>query len=332
MNGREGGFITMINSCKKSVWTKFHLRFKIFTKFREHYNNVLVSGPPGSGKTYGIITDKGFVRALYLFPNHNLRQRKAEEFGVDTDVYHNLIEDLAALDVPDDKRDSSIAWRKKKVNKYLSKYNVLVFDEVSMLTEHIRNIIFTRFPQCKIYFIGDIGYQIGPTHGAVINKSAFQHEEVLTDMKRCKDEYLKVILQNMRNAIDIGKYNVKKLISGLHTITLRELQKKYKVKDMILNYSNKEKDIYTKMFSHMKKYYITKCNNDHEFNTGEIYYEKPDYNHCELRHGYTTHSVQGDTFYDKIYINRDVLNNLQVLYTAISRAEYLHQIYIITDN
>ena len=52
----------------------------------------------------------------------------------------------------------------------------------------------------------------------------------------------------------------------------------------------------------------------------------------ELRHGYTTHSVQGETFYDNIYIDKEVIANKKLLYTALSRAEYLHQLHFITDN
>ena len=332
MNGREDGFITMVNSCEKNIWARFHFMFKLLSKPRTHYDTELISGAGGTGKTHGVITDTSFVRPLFLFPTHKLKQSKLDEHKIKADVYHNLVEDLTALDVPENERDETISRRMKKLEKFVNNYNVIIIDEASMLTENMREIIFTRFKSCKIIFVGDIGYQIGPTKGNPIDITAFMHITLLTELIRCKCEKLKNVLIKMRDAIDTRKYNAESLIYGIQTITTNELKNKYKVEDMILNYSNNEKDKYTEMFPHLEKYYVTKCSQDHEYNTGDIYYEKPNCKHYEMRHGYTTHSIQGETFKHNIFINRDVLNNLNVLYTAVSRAEYLNQVYIITDN
>jgi ATP-dependent exoDNAse (exonuclease V) alpha subunit len=53
----------------------------------------------------------------------------------------------------------------------------------------------------------------------------------------------------------------------------------------------------------------------------------------EKTNAFTTHSVQGETFYNKIFIDIEIIysNNLRLLYTAISRAKKLDQIYIVNN-
>ncbi len=334
MKGREEGFLTMMNSCDPLVWKKFHSHF-MTTSPRPHFQNELFSGKGGTGKTHRNMTDKGLIRVGYIAPNHKLKQVKCSEFNSSGDVYHNLIEDIKALDIPEDERPRAIDRRVAKLLSLIYLYNVLVIDECSMLSDKVREIIFTRFWMCKLIFIGDIGFQIGPYNEIPIRKTAFQHVTELIKNHRCKDAPLDKILDNIRETISkCGNRtcNVKEIINGIQTITVNELQKKYKVEDIILNFQNTEKDKYTKLFSHLEKFYVTKCSKNHEYNTGEIHFTKPATVNCELRHGYTVHSVQGETFKKNIFINEDVLNDLNVLYTALSRAEYLHQIYIITDN
>jgi hypothetical protein len=334
MKGRDEGFLTMMNCCDPHIWKKFHSHF-MMTEPRPHYQNELFTGKGGTGKTHRNMKDAGLVRVGYIAPNHKLKQVKCSEFNSTGDVYHNLIEDLKALDIQLDERPRVMERRIDKLRKLIARYNTLIIDECSMLSENVRQIIFTRFWMCKLIFIGDIGFQIGPYNEIPIQKSAFQHITELIKNIRCKDVPLDMILDNVRETISKSgnrAYNVKELISGLQTITINELQKKYKVEDIILNYQNTEKDKFTKLFPQLEKYYVTKCSKSHEYNTGEIYFTKPATINCELRHGYTVHSVQGETFKNNIYINEDVLNDLNVLYTALSRAEYLNQIYIVTDN
>ena len=63
---------------------------------------------------------------------------------------------------------------------------------------------------------------------------------------------------------------------------------------------------------------------------GELVYEKPDDKvNYELRHGYTIHSIQGETAKDKLFIEMNNMRSLRMLYTAFSRAQYLEQIILI---
>ena len=83
------------------------------------------------------------------------------------------------------------------------------------------------------------------------------------------------------------------------------------------------------MFSHIEKYKVTE--NRRKYKNGDIVFEKPKQK-CELRHGFTIHSVQGEDYENNIYISNMCphyhLNRM--FYTAISRTRTLDQIFIIS--
>ena len=64
---------------------------------------------------------------------------------------------------------------------------------------------------------------------------------------------------------------------------------------------------------------------------GSVVFEIPVGVRHEVRHGFTIHSVQGKTYKKKIYIDARRLFSAEMLYTAISRAEYWSQVIFIVD-
>ena len=80
-----------------------------------------------------------------------------------------------------------------------------------------------------------------------------------------------------------------------------------------------------------EKYMMIKRNKKYE--NGTILFEKPDVHKSlyEPRHAFTVHSIQGMTIKrpHKIFIDVSKFWLKEMLYVAISRAEYLDQIYII---
>ena len=105
----------------------------------------------------------------------------------------------------------------------------------------------------------------------------------------------------------------------------------YNVKDMILTRSNAVKDKYTELFSEYEKYIIK--NNTKKYSNGEIVYEKPKEPDvvCKQRHAFTTHSIQGETASNNLYICIDEMYDPKIIYTALSRAKYHDQIHLITS-
>ena len=106
------------------------------------------------------------------------------------------------------------------------------------------------------------------------------------------------------------------------------LEAMYKIEDMILTGTNELKDYYTQLFPTLQKYYVSE--NNRLYCNGDIVTgEKPEATQCELRHAFTTHSIQGETATNNLFIDSSRMFDSRMFYTAISRAKTLQQIYII---
>jgi hypothetical protein len=236
------------------------------------------------------------------------------------------------------------------------KYNVLIIDECSMITENEKKFILNTYKLCKIIFCGDLGYQIEPYFENDKNKSKeenlknkFNRREMTSDNfeyvenhlfnYRCKCDKLKEILSQLRQYIKLNAnsemirdyiYNIFKQHGRI--INIKNLKKIYKCEDMILTTTNDFKNKYNEIFKDMNKYYITSTNRI--YSNGEILIndEKPSGVSSEIRHAFTCHSIQGETAYDNLFIDiNDCFFGNRLLYTAISRAQYLEQIFLIDD-
>ena len=105
----------------------------------------------------------------------------------------------------------------------------------------------------------------------------------------------------------------------------------YTVDDLILAATHKSKDRYTEMFSHLEKYKITKKFNidDKMFYNGDIVFSKPSKGSYQLMHCFTIHSIQGETAENNLFIDISKRFSAHMLYTALSRAQYISQIYLV---
>ena len=311
MGEHEQGLITNINNCNPYWWAQFHLHFSK-TKPRTHYMTELFAGPGGCGKTHVNLTDIGLVRPLYVANAYKLTAAKHKDYNCDTDVVANL-------------------FTEQNFPHVLRKYNTIIIDEASMINEETRIKMFDRLGKhCKLVFCGDIGYQVDPSDGKRMDVTAFEHITTLTVNFRCLCPILADVLTKLRDVIDsrtLLPYDVL-LNANVQFIKRDRLIEIYNPVDMILTYTNSLAHQYTEWLSNHKKYRITKSEGD--FNRGEIYFIEPDTKHYELAHGFTTHSVQGETFHGKIYIDIQLIGHKQLIYTAISRARYFNQIYIVT--
>ena len=81
------------------------------------------------------------------------------------------------------------------------------------------------------------------------------------------------------------------------------------------------------MFPNLPKYMIKE--NTAKYNNNQIVFEDIKNVKREHRHGFTIHSIQGETARHKLFIDIRKQKSLRMIYTAISRAEYLSQIYLI---
>jgi hypothetical protein len=105
-----------------------------------------------------------------------------------------------------------------------------------------------------------------------------------------------------------------------------KLKTLYKIEDMILTGTKVSRDDYTDMFKDLKKYYVEETSRF--YSKGDIFIDEEPPKSI-IRHGFTTHSIQGETAHHNLYIDLNGMWDRRMLYTALSRAKYLNQIYLI---
>jgi len=285
-----------------------------FAPFRHNYHTELFLGAGGNGKTHYNITDTGLIHPLFCAPSHKLNAVKHKECGIAVYTWAALLSKNPMLEM-EIKRN----------------YNVLIIDEVSMMSEEEKWDLFEKYDMMKIIMCGDVGYQLpcfSTSHEDVktpFEITGFDNIQTFTINRRVKCHNLFVLLQHLRKCID-GKEKLN--LQCCERVSVNDVYKNYTVNDMIICRTNNKKDQWTKMFEDKQKWYITKRGPYHFAGEIIIADEKPEY--AEIRHGYTAHSLQGETCEHNIYIQlQDTGGDLHVLYTAISRARYLHQIKLI---
>jgi hypothetical protein len=282
-------------------------------EFKPFVLRELHTGVGGGGKTHKQLTDTGNIKVKYFAPSWKLARKKAEEYNVKVDVWYNLLTD-------DPERWGAIARN----------YNVLVIDEVSMMSNESKELIMERFNHCRIIMCGDIGYQLDNIgEGTPFKKELFDYYEEHNTNHRVKCKKLLFLLNKIRKMMASSPVVSSKEIKEYIINNFKKIKKieNYSVNDMILTYTNKRKDEFTEMYKDLEKYYITE--NTQNYSNGEIVLHKPLNTRCELRHAYTTHSIQGETTEHNLYIDITHINYKKMLYTALSRARYYDQIYLL---
>jgi hypothetical protein len=275
--------------------------------FKEEHNMVEVHlGCGGSGKTHAQLTDSGLVGVCYLAPSWKLARAKQKEYGITCDTTAKA-----------SSTDPSVYGRLKRFN------NVFIVDEVSMMNDEDKQQILSNFKGCKIIFCGDIGFQLPTFEGKPFSTKGMKviyHE----NNYRVRCPKLLGILNEIREMIDLNINIVNFVKAEFKTVTEFDYNH---IQDMILCRTHINKDKFTSKYKDLEKYYILKS--DRTYGRGEIYYEKPNTADCEIRHAFTIHSIQGETANGNLYIDMNGMTNNQMLYTAISRAKYFHQIHLI---
>jgi len=282
-------------------------------EFKPNYKRELHTGVGGGGKTHKQLTDTGNIKVKYFAPSWKLARKKAEEYNVKVDVWYNLLTD-------DPEKWGAIARN----------YNVLVIDEVSMMSNESKELIMERFNHCKIIMCGDIGFQLDNIgEGTPFKKELFDYYEEHNTNHRVKCKKLLFLLNKIRKMMASSPVVSSKEIKEYIMNNFKKIKKieNYSVNDMILTYTNKRKDEFTEMYKDHEKYYITE--NTQNYSNGEIVLHKPLNTRCELRHAYTTHSIQGETTEHNLYIDITHINYKKMIYTALSRARYYDQIYLL---
>ncbi len=215
-----------------------------------------------------------------------------------------------------------------------------VMDESSMYTDYIVNKVQNKNPNAKIHFLGDVDingtvYQLPPIKGVTADYSKMFH---ITHTKnfRVKDDNLLTALNKLRSHIkDRTTPDIFDL--GFNTILRSEVEPLYTPEDYILcatkSKNKKGNGDYVYQWTNLldktkpKKWLITK--NSKEYSNGDTLIQPNKPSNSELRHAFTVHQVQGITTKTKLFLDTRNLFDFRMAYTALSRAQYMSQIYLI---
>ena len=283
---------------------KFGNYYTYNSNFRENNLIEFHKGAGGTGKTHKLLTDSGLINKLFVAPCYKLARVKETEYNIDATVLNKLLYSDKFID-------------------YYNKYNVLIFDECSMMNTTEKKEIIKKFNRHKIFFVGDFRHQLPPIEGEEIKPENFKYNIVEHNINyRCKCQKLKKILDELRYRISKDEYYFNIRDFKFKTIKLKDIQ--YSPEDIIITVSNKKKDIITDQFKHLNKFVVLE--NTQTYSNTQILLQKPEGVKSELRHGFTIYSVQGETAKHKLFIDVSKIKDLRTIYTAISRAEYLHNI------
>ena len=290
---------------------------------REHYAKELHLGPGGCGKTHYNCNDKGLIQMMYLSPPWKLARSKEKEMDMSVSVW--------ARELSSDHENISVIK---------ATANVLIIDEISQLSEDDKLRFFEVYSDLKIIMCGDLKYQLPCIVGEEADDKGFDNIVKHLTNYRCEDPVLLVILNTLRGMIEqdrtktfINNWVMHKFTELGRVIDVNELQSSYQIDDMLLTGTNDLKDYYTSLFAgkfEKEKYYVTE--NNRLYSNGDIVIgDMPENCKCEVRHCFTTHSIQGETAQHKLFIDSSRMFDSRMFYTAISRAKVLDQIYIVRN-
>lgn len=271
------------------------------------HQHVLALGPGGSGKTHHFLHNKPMT-CLSAFPSHKLRKEKEKE--------HNL--------------KYTCCWAKllaRNTSPVTCPTHCILIDEVSMMSEEEKKKIIKLYPYSKLIFAGDVGYQLPTFEG----NQEFQIDNSLYILRfntnyRCKDPELLELLTYCRDSINSDDMHLK-----VREIIPRGNKNNYQILDFIMAHTHKECDDLNEYFKNIRpnKWRIQQGTSEHD--RGDILYQSQCPNGGKLAHCLTAHSCQGITVTTKLFIKLDMAYrpNNRMIYTVLSRAQYLNQLYLI---
>ena len=204
-----------------------------------------------------------------------------------------------------------------------------------MLSNILKEKILKRYSNMKIIMCGDPNYQLDGFEDKTskieyvpFTNDGFEYYEEHNNNYRVQDSKLLFLLNKIRKIISNGdSKEVRNYV--LNNFTKIKKIENYNVKDMILTRTNAVKEKYTELFKDKEKYIIT--NNTRDYSNGEIVYNKPEEQGItyKQRHAFTTHSIQGETATNNLYICISEMFDAKMIYTALSRAKYFNQIHLL---
>jgi len=302
----------LIGNNTPSSWDDYE-----FPNTREFYLRELWNGQGGTGKTYLNVNDRGLINPVYIVHSWNKATEEEDQFiklqngqTLAVSVHHRL-------------------FHRHKNPELIYQYNNYIIDECSMFTNDNKEVLFQDITQSRLIFLGDPGYQLPPFEGGrEMDEKGFDYIKTLTETRRFKCKHLINLANELRECIRLKiKFDLSKWNNKINRLGINELAECYKAEDLILVSCHWLDHEYNRRLSNIEKYKVKQ--NSTAFKNGQIFYEKIKGVKMEFRHGFTAHSIQGQTHKGRLFIDLTGVYCNRMLYTMISRATKLEHIHFI---
>lgn len=293
--------------------------------------NVVFIGAGGTGKTYDFMNDKGLINKCIALPTNNLKVR----LNTTLDKYtHHGCAGLQTMG----KRSCTQTFDKIH-------YGNIMIDEITMRCG-VDIALMKKMDVPRKIFAGDWDQETGMPYQLQAVDSIFPHEMFKNSQfikfetnYRINDDNLKHLLSALRTEMK-ERYNSQyantlfnmncKYTNGLKTITKEEVNDLYTIDDTIICGRNKDKDYFNNLIDLPVKKWKTTAMINIETPRGTIFNDEEIITtNKKLAYAQSIHSVQGETFENKLFVNFGGLFEWGHLYTAISRLRTMDNLIII---
>jgi hypothetical protein len=256
---------------------------------------IELKGAGGTGKTDYVLRNNLLQRKIYIAQSHKLSRAKALEYELtfDGDEILSEIEDSlrnkSKIKHTVDGRIQVTVWARAlhdspeiwgKIWRY---GNNVIFDEVSMMHTKTAQFLMNRFQEQRIYFCGDVGYQLavyktnsgdGGTQfdSSVLNIPSYEFTKIFR--VKC-DELMKIreigrkMISNNKPIREMEAYYKQHIRCIKSREEVAELYKpyeqiggKYYSKDMIISSTNEHADEWTTFLKPLQETVSITCNVD----------------------------------------------------------------------
>jgi hypothetical protein len=236
--------------------------------------------------------------------------------------------------------------------RFVRYHNVIIFDEMSQLTEEQKRKAVQRYRFHKVVFVGDPGFQLGPITGetmSLVGLRVFRYEE----NHRIHDPVLLGLVQWLRELIaegleaqEIKRAFLQRMCAEFpeHVLSVKAVKRLYDIDDRIICATNKGTEriqgravmwtqLFEGRFAPHEKYLVTSNRSGH-FNNGDVVVgeQPPSAKSFEICHALSVHKVQGETLASgKLFIDLYRMWEVQHLFTACSRPVTMDQVFVVDD-
>jgi hypothetical protein len=290
--------------------------------------NSVLTGQGGSGKSYSVLNDSGFVNVMYVVPQHKLGQKMNQAHGVRYETIHKMI----GLESKD-KNDKVVRCRAFREEKRIP--NVIFVDELTMCEAAWIDKLIEMYPECLIFIAGDIDNKMWfqcrngkpGMYSTVWMNRGYNMVEYKNDYRsQCDD--LKQFKLRIRDAmrmmfVDGGVVDAKKLngwiMHNYKVISEDEAVGMFQKGDTWIAGTHKTSERL------LAAGVVSGCINER---TKEMSAELIE--DWTVRGSFTTHSYQGLTIKDgRVFVSINDAFELAMVYTAVSRAVRMDQIVLV---